>query len=60
MVSQAKVREFAEKARGLGKTCVVHYVQDAASMTVLFGIGVDYVEGDFLAAAGPTMNYDFG
>jgi hypothetical protein len=38
----------------------VHYVQDAASMTVLFGIGVDYVEGDFLAAAGPTMNYDFG
>ena len=58
--NQAKVREFAEKARDLGKTCVVHYVQDAASMTVLFGIGVDYVEGDFLAAAGPTMNYDFG
>ena len=58
--NQAKVREFAGKARELGKTCVVHYVQDAASMTVLFGIGVDYVEGDFLAAAGPTMNYDFG
>ncbi|GIX37452.1 MAG: hypothetical protein KatS3mg127_0691 [Silanimonas sp.] len=58
--NQAKVREFAEKARELGKTCVVHYVQDAASMTILFGIGVDYVEGDFLAAAGPAMNYDFG
>jgi len=58
--NQAKVREFAAKARELGKTCVVHYVQDAASMTVLFGIGVDYVEGDFLAAAGPVMNYDFG
>ena len=58
--NQAKVREFADKARELGKTCVVHYVQDAASMTVLFGIGVDYVEGDFLASAGPTMNYDFG
>jgi diguanylate cyclase (GGDEF)-like protein/PAS domain S-box-containing protein len=58
--NQAKVREFAEKARELGKLCVVHYVQDAASMTVLFGIGVDYVEGDFLAAAGPAMNYDFG
>jgi len=57
--NQAKVREFAEKARELGKICVVHYVQDAASMTVLFGIGVDYVEGDFLAAAGPLMNYDF-
>lgn len=58
--NQAKVREFAEKARELGKTCVVHYVQDAASMTILFGIGVDYVEGDFLAAAGAAMNYDFG
>ena len=58
--NQGKVREFAEKARELGKTCVAHYVQDAASMTVLFGIGVDYVEGDFLAAAGPVMNYDFG
>ena len=58
--NQAKVREFAEKARELGKTCVVHYVQDAASMTVLFGIGVDFVEGDFLASAGPAMNYDFG
>lgn len=58
--NQAKVREFAEKARELGKLCVVHYVQDAASMTILFGIGVDYVEGDFLAAAGPLMNYDFG
>jgi len=57
--NQAKVREFTEKARALGKICVVHYVQDAASMTVLFGIGVDYVEGDFLAAAGPVMNYDF-
>ena len=58
--NQAKVREMAEKARALGKVCVVHYVQDAGSMTVLFGIGVDYVEGDFLASAGPVMNYDFG
>ena len=58
--NQTRVREFAAKARELGKTCVVHYVQDAASMTVLFGIGVDYVEGDFLAPAGAVMNYDFG
>jgi EAL domain-containing protein (putative c-di-GMP-specific phosphodiesterase class I) len=58
--NQAKVREFADKTRELGKTCVVHYVQDAASMAVLYGMGVDYVEGDFLAAAGPAMSYDFG
>jgi hypothetical protein len=29
-------------------------------MTVLFGSGVDYVEGHFLAPAGPEMTYEFG
>lgn len=58
--NQTKVREFAQKAREMGKTCIAHYVQDAGSMTVLFSSGVDYVEGDFLAPASPIMNYDFG
>jgi hypothetical protein len=34
-------------------------VQDAASMSILFSTGVDYVEGHFLAGSGPEMNYDF-
>jgi hypothetical protein len=34
-------------------------VSDAGSMTVLFSIGVDYVEGNFLAPPGTQMNYDF-
>ena len=28
-------------------------------MSILFTTGVDYVEGHFLATAGPQMNYDF-
>ena len=28
-------------------------------MSFLFGAGVDYVQGHFLAAAGPDMNYEF-
>ena len=28
-------------------------------MTFLFSSGVDYVQGHFLAAAGPEMDYDF-
>ena len=39
---------------------IADYVQDAASMTVLFTSAVDLVEGDFLAPAGPEMNYEFG
>jgi hypothetical protein len=28
-------------------------------MTVLFSIGVDLVQGNFLAPPSPTMNYEF-
>lgn len=58
--SQKKIREIAGQARAAGKLTVAEFVQDAASMTVLFSSGVDYVEGHFLAPAGPVMNYDFG
>ena len=34
-------------------------VQDATSMTLLFSAGVDFVQGDFLAPASSSMNYDF-
>jgi len=57
--NQQKVREMARKARDLGIQTIAEFVQDAASMSILFSTGVDYVEGHFLAAAGPEMNYDF-
>jgi len=28
-------------------------------MTMLFSAGVDYVQGNFLAPTGPSMNHDF-
>lgn len=58
--SQAKVRELSQQAKDAGKITIADYVQDAASMTVLFTSAVDLVEGDFLAPAGPEMNYEFG
>lgn len=58
--NQKKIREIADKARDLGKQTIAEFVQDAASMTVLFSCSVDYVSGNFLAPAGPEMNYDFG
>jgi diguanylate cyclase (GGDEF)-like protein/PAS domain S-box-containing protein len=57
--NQQRIREITSKARELGIQTVAEFVQDAASMSILFGTGVDYVEGHFLAAAGPDMNYDF-
>lgn len=58
--SQKKVREMADKISAAGRKSIAEFVQDAASMTVLFTSSVNYVQGNFLAPAGPEMNYDFG
>ena len=57
--NQEKIRDIAGKAAAVGTLTIAEFVQDAASMTFLFGSGVDYVQGYFLAAAGPEMNYEF-
>ncbi|WP_149193326.1 EAL domain-containing response regulator [Luteimonas suaedae] len=57
--NQKRIQEIAEKARELGIRTIAEHVQDAASMSVLFSAGVDYVQGSFLAEPGPQMNYDF-
>ncbi len=57
--SQQRVREIAGKARELGIQTMADFVSDAATMSVLFGTGVDYVSGHFLAPSGPDMSYDF-
>ena len=56
---QARVREIADKARELGKTTIAEFVQDAGSMSFLFGAGIDYAQGNFLAPPGPNMDYEF-
>ncbi|MFC4728881.1 EAL domain-containing protein [Coralloluteibacterium thermophilus] len=58
--NQAKLREIADRAHEAGKLAVAEFVEDAACMAALFSTGIDYVEGHFLAPAGPVMNYDFG
>ncbi|MGY0612051.1 MULTISPECIES: EAL domain-containing protein [unclassified Luteimonas] len=57
--NQGRVREIAAKARELGIQTMADFVGDAATMSVLFGTGVDYVSGNFLAPSGPDMGYDF-
>ncbi|HEX5755715.1 MAG TPA: bifunctional diguanylate cyclase/phosphodiesterase, partial [Arenimonas sp.] len=57
---QKQVKEIVQKAQAAGKQTIAEWVSDAATMSVLFASGVDFVEGHFLAADGPAMNYDFG
>lgn len=57
---QKQVRDIVTRAHAAGKQTVAEFVSDAATMSALFSMGMDFVEGNFLAAPGPTMNYDFG
>src|SRR3546814_2248140 len=57
--NQDRIREIATKARELGIRTIAEFVSDAASMSILFSAGVDYVEGNFLAGAAPEIGYDF-
>ena len=57
--NQERIKEIAEKAQSLGIRSIAEFIQDAASMAILISSGVDYVEGNFLAPAGPELNYDF-
>jgi diguanylate cyclase (GGDEF)-like protein/PAS domain S-box-containing protein len=57
--NQQKIREMSARASEQGAQTIAEFVQDAGSMTFLFSSGVDYVQGHFLADAGPEMDYDF-
>ena len=57
--NQQRVRGIAERAQQAGVRSIAGFVQDAASMATLFAAGIDYVQGEFLAAAGPSLDYDF-
>ncbi|RZA16606.1 MAG: EAL domain-containing protein, partial [Lysobacteraceae bacterium] len=57
--SQRKLKEIAQAASSRGIRTIAERVQDAASMTMLFSAGLDYVQGDFLAPPAPDMHYDF-
>ncbi|MFS8136701.1 MAG: EAL domain-containing protein [Thermomonas sp.] len=57
--SQQKIRNLASQASTRGIRTIAERVQDASSMSMLFSAGIDYVQGEFLASAGPDMNYDF-
>ncbi len=57
--SQKKIRDLVSQAASRNIRTIAEHVQDASSMTMLFSAGIDFVQGDFLAPAGPEMNYDF-
>jgi diguanylate cyclase (GGDEF)-like protein/PAS domain S-box-containing protein len=54
---QQKVRELCAQADESGKHTVAEWVEDAASMSILFSAGVHFVQGNFLQEPDKAMNY---
>jgi diguanylate cyclase (GGDEF)-like protein/PAS domain S-box-containing protein len=45
---QEKIKELCDQAHHAGKLTVAEFVEDAASMSILFSCGVNFVQGNFL------------
>ncbi len=57
--SQDKIREITARAANDGMLTIAEHVQDPATMSLLFGAGLHYVEGHFVGHATPEMSFDF-
>jgi diguanylate cyclase (GGDEF)-like protein/PAS domain S-box-containing protein len=53
--NQEKVKEICDQAHQAGKLTVAEFVEDAASMSILFSCGVNFVQGNFLQEAEKVM-----
>jgi len=56
---QETIRLFASKASERGKYTIAQFVPDAASLSILWGMGVNFIQGYFLQEPHAELTYDF-
>ena len=56
--SQERVKELCDQAHHAGKLTVAEFVEDAASMSILFTCGVNFVQGNFLQEPEKVMAFE--
>ncbi len=57
--NQKTLADLTRQAHDLGKQVIAQQVDDAQELQILWGIGVDYIQGNFLQPPSKTLNYDF-
>ena len=57
--NQEAVKAITEKAMELNKLTIAQCVQDATSLSVLWGMGINFIQGNFLQEPSPNLDYDF-
>ena len=58
--NQERIKSMCDQAHNAGKLTVAEFVEDAASMAILFSCGMNFVQGNFLQEPEQVMTYDFG
>jgi len=57
--NQESIKLIAEQANQLGKLSIAQHVPDAGSLSLLWGMGINFIQGYFLQEPSSTMEYDF-
>lgn len=57
--NQDLIKAISKEATKLGKHTIAQHIPDAASLSILWGLGVNFIQGNFLQEPSAEMNYDF-
>ena len=57
--NQESVQHIANKASDLGKMTIAQHVQDVNSLSLLWGMGIHFIQGYVLQEPQPHLEYDF-
>lgn len=58
--AKEQVKEMVKSLQSAGKLTIIPLVENAAILATLWQAGVNYIQGYYLQAPAPEMNYDFG
>ena len=58
--AREQVKEMVKSLQSAGKLTIIPMVETAAVLATLWQAGVNYIQGYYLQAPVPEMNYDFG
>ena len=58
--AKEEIKEMVKSLQSAGKLTIIPLVENAGVLATLWQAGVNYIQGYYLQAPVPEMNYDFG
>ena len=57
--NQNAIREIAEALKPVGTKVIAQFIEDADTLSILWSLGINYTQGNFLQPPAEEPNYDF-